>query len=467
MQTPQRSRFVEMAGHVVIDSLHLPSLGTGLLLSVPVLLAVFFAAKVQSGTLTLVSLAALFPLTLYVLSRLALNGLGGDSMGGVFSQSGGSFEDLMPVFGRFISLTLVWALPAVIMFGFYEPKLRNSFAAPFRMGAPEPPPVILTLYLGTGFFVGFLLLTVSVAATKFTDAFSLGFWAALFQGRSGEVFLMLAASVGAPVAVFLLAAPWLSALGQKSQGFAAFLAGVLIIYLVGVHVSIHGKLCGFFASAVMSGTLSEGVGPAPPAPASASPPSGKEPEPTVTIPGRDEEIRQAWVLFAQRRSAAIERLEILIAQFAPDGRVLHALAMMHLQSQDSVRAAEAARGALPLCAAAGDFKQVKELYAAFSSQVQGWGYDHTQLAAIGDALAQAGDMMQAANAFAFSLHADATDARAFKGLLKCASHLAQKGEAPDRALKIYEFLIARAPGSPFVEHARTELTVLKKRLSKT
>jgi hypothetical protein len=469
MEPSHRTRFVETAGHVIIDSLHLPSFGTGLVLSIPIFLAFFFAVKVQSGTLTLVSVIALFPLTLYALCRHALNGLAGDSVGGLFAKTGGTIEDLVPVFTRFFALTLVWAAPAIVMIGLYEPKLRGSFGAPFRMAPAEPPPVLLTLYLGTGFFAGFLLLSVSVAAATFTDAFSLEFWAGMFRGRTGEIFLMMAASIGTPAAVFIVASPWLAALAQKNSGLSGFLTGGLLIYLFGILISLQGRLCGFFAAAVMGNETAQSVpvisaASAEPQPAATS--SEAAPEPPG-IPSRDEEIRQAWVLFGQDRRAATERLEGLVQQYGPDGRVLHALATMYLQSGDSTRAADSARKGLPLCSASGEGKLARDLYVSFASQVAGWGYGAAQYAQIGDALLQAGDAVSAANVFAFGMHADPNDAKAFKGLLKVAGKLSHKGESPDRAMKIYEFLLSRAPGSPFADHARIELDILRKKLTKS
>ncbi len=469
MQASERSQFVNNAGNVILDSLHLPSFITGLVLSIPVFLALFFALKVQSQLLTSLSLLSSLPLSLYALSRLAMNGLSGDGLGGFFSKSGGGIEEVMPVFGRLVTLVIIWALP-LITIGFYEPKLAQGMRFPFS--PLEPPPLFLTLYAGTAVFVPVLLVIVAAAATRFTEIFSGALWSGLFKGRSGEVLLILAATIGAPVALLVIVAPWLSALASKSMGFAGFLGGLFLIYLVGAATCIQGKLCGFFAAAVMQEDSDAPAAARPqPAPAGESSPLTAETAPETAgqpvLPAADEEVRKAWGTFEINPRAAATRLESLAAEFAPHPRVLHGLAMMLFRMGDTEKSIEAAKTAIPLCLSKQQGLLASELFRAFAGHIQRLDLDHTQLAALGDVILNQGDPLTAANVYAFSLAADVSDLKAFKGLLKIADQYLQKGESLDRAVKIYEYLLQKVPASQFSDHVRAQLELAKRKLART
>ena len=453
MQGRERSSFVRSVGEVVLDSLHPPSFVTGLVLSLPLLLALFFAFKVESRALTTLSLLSSLPLTMYVQARLAMNGLAGDSSGGLFAESGGSLEEVIPVFGRLVTLTAIWFLPGAVMVGTWEPKVRALSRFPFPIS--EYPPVLLVVYIGMTLIAPFFLLTVAVAASRFAEVFSASLWGSLFVGRTGEVFLMVAAAAGAPCALFLVVGPWLSATATKAPGLAAFLGVALGLYVVGVAVSIHARLCGVFASVVLQTATEETV------PDVDVTPQGP---PAVTVSA--EEISKAWTAFASDPKGAVERLEAAGAGHGPDARVLHVAALMRHRMGDDAGSLEAAREAIPLCLAAGEPKLAAELYRFHAAEAASLRLDHVQLAAVGEALMVQGDPQAAANAWAHSLAADASDIKAYKGLLKVADQHLQKGEALDRAIRIYDYLLERAPGSPFGDHVRSQAAIAWKKTAR-
>ena len=456
MQGRERSGFVRSVGEVVLDSLHPPAFVTGLVLSLPFLLAFFFAFKVESRALTTLSLLFSLPLTMYVQARLAMNGLAGDSSGGLFAESGGSLEEVIPVFGRLVTLTAIWILPGAVMVGMWEPKVRALSRFPFPIS--EYPPVLLVVYIGMTLIAPFFLLTVAVAASRFAEVFSASLWGSLFVGRTGEVFLMVAAAAGAPCALLLVAGPWLSAAGTKAPGLAAFLGGALGLYLLGVAVSIHARLCGFFASAVLLTASEETVTTVETLPVPDVEPSRPS---APAVPA--EEISRAWAAHESDPKGALERLEAATAGREPDARVRHAAALMRHRMGDEAGSLEAAREAIPLCLIAGEPRLAAELYRIHAAEAPSLQLDPTQLAAIGEALMAQGDPQAAANAWAHSLASDASNLKAYKGLLKVADHHLQKGDALERAIRIYDYLLERAPSSPFAEHVRSQAVLARKR----
>ena len=74
--------------------------------------------------------------------------------------------------------------------------------------------------------------------------------------------------------------------------------------------------------------------------------------------------------------------------------------------------------------------------------------------------------LAASNAWANALTIDAADRKAFKGLLKVADQILQSGSPLDRAIRIYDFLLQAAPGSPFADHARAQAEIARRKAAK-
>jgi tetratricopeptide (TPR) repeat protein len=140
--------------------------------------------------------------------------------------------------------------------------------------------------------------------------------------------------------------------------------------------------------------------------------------------------------------------------------------MMKHQAGDSAGAIEAARQAIPLCLKANEGQLATELYRLHAADARSLFLDAAQLVALGDLLIAQNDPSAAANAWAHALTADAGNRKAFKGLLKIADQILQTGAALDRAIRIYDFLIQRAPDSPFADHARTQLEIARRKAAK-
>ncbi len=458
MEGNERSSFVRTVGDIVLDSFRPASSLTGIILSIPLIFAALAPAKTHGHMVPGICIFTSILLTMYAQARLAMNGFAGDSRGGFFSPSGGRIEDVIPVFGRLLALSIGWALPIPVMIWIWEPKLHSIVRFPFPTA--DPPPTLLVVYIGTILIAPFFLLPVAVAATRFTEIFSGGLWRGLFGGRLGEVVLMIVATVGAPLALATILAPWLASLSANAPGVASFLGAVVGIYLVGVTLSVHAKLSGFFAAAIMQGEVEEAV------PLDAVASASGVPSAPPASRAVDNDIRQAWAAFPSDHEAALARLGALAAAPVPDAKTFHALSLMKHKAGDAAGALEAARQAIPLCLLANEGSLAAELYRNHAVDATSLLLDHAQLVAIGDVLFGHDDPSAAANAWAHALNADATDRKAFKGLLKVADQLLHTGGSLDNAIRIYEFLLQRVPDSPFADHAKAQLDIASRKASK-
>jgi hypothetical protein len=449
LEGTEQNGFVRGMGVVVLDSFHPASFLTGVVLSAPLFLGGVAAANGASPLLSRLAVLSVFPLTLLVQSRLAANSFAGDSAGGLFSKGGGGAADVLQVFARLLALTLAWAVPLALMIWAWVPRLPA--VGRLALSFEPPPSPILVIYLGTGLIVPFFFLPAAVAASGLGEVFSSGFWRGVFGGRLGEAFLMLLATAGAPLAVGAVLAPWLAALALKVPDVAAFLASVAALYVAGVTISVHAKLCGSFAASVLVSVAEESS------------------TPVVSAHARgasDGEVQLAWNLFPTDPEGALARMAALAAAPVAEAKVFYALASMRRQAGDGPGALEAARQAIPLCLRANEGKLAVELFKAHVADARDLWLDHDQLTALGDLFFTQSDLASAANAWAAALNADAGDRKAFKGLLKIADQILQSGESLDRAIRVYDYLVQRSPDSPFADHARAQLDIARRRAAK-
>ena len=449
MPEGERSPFVRSVAGVVLDSLHPVSLVTGLVLLTPFAFSALSASKGDGRLLPALCALASLPVTMLVQCRLATNALAGDTRGGLFSSDGGGAAELAPVFGRLALLALAWWAPLVLILWARNATLEELPA--FRFSPEALPSPLLVIYLGAFLVAPFFLLAGAVAASRPAELFSLGFWNGLFSGRLGEVFLMLVASFGTVLALGAILLPWFAALALKVPELARFLASFTAIYAGGVAVSIHSRLCGVFAASVLHVAAEEVL-----------PESDAAPGPAPA----DDAVRAAVALFPTDREGAFSKLAILAEGPVPNARAFHALAKLKNQAGDAAGALYAAKQAIPLLVRANEQKLAAELFRAHAAEARELWLDHDQLTTIGESLHASGDLPNAANAWAAALNADAGDRKAFKGLLKIADQLLQSGEALDRAIRVYDFLVQRAPTSPFADLARAQLEIARRRSAK-
>jgi hypothetical protein len=449
MAEDERGPFVRSVAGVVLDSLHPVSLVTGLVLLSPFAVGALASSKGSGRVLPMLCTLASIPVTMLVQSRLATNAMAGDTRGGLFSSEGGGSAELAPAFGRLALLAAAWWAPLLLVVWSRYGELQAIPSLRFSPGLLPSP--LLVIYLGSFLIAPFFLLAAAVAASGPSELFSPGFWGGLFSGRLGEVFLMVAASAGTVAALGVILAPWLAALALKVPELARFLASLAAIYAGGAAVSIHSRLCGVFAASVLN-VAAEEVLPESPAASTQSPAA--------------DAVRAAVAQFATDREGALAKLDALAEAPVQDARVFHALATLRRQAGDGAGALAAAKLAIPLLLRANDAKAAAELYRSHAAEARELWLDHEQLATIGEALHASGLLPEAANAWAASLGADAGDRKAFKGLLKIADQLLQSGESLDRAIRVYDFLVQRAPTSPFADHARAQLGVARRKAAK-
>jgi hypothetical protein len=439
-----------MSGGVILDSLHLPAFLTGLAVAAPFFAALgaFQQLKTHLPGILLIGVGVL--VALFVSCRFALGGLAGDTLGGLLADSGWELRDVWTVFLRYVTLLLVWIVPFAGLWWVYTPRI--PFLKKFVHFNLSNFPSFLALYALTVLIAPSALLTAAAAANRFRDMISPVLWRGLFSERWGEFFLVVFSALGAPVTLVILASPFLLLAYNQSQTFFMFLTGLTMIYLAGVVVGLHGRLCGFFARAIMAEPeeLVPQVAPV------------QEAAPGLDI---DAEMKSAREEYDIEPSRGIARLRPLL-ETEKDPRVGAALAEMCLKSGDIELALKAARHSIATSVHKGDAKSAVVVYRMIGARISEANLPATSLIAVGEVFLHEGDTAAASHALGTALIAEPRNLKAFKGLLKVADQFAAKSDSVPQGVRVYEFLIKSAPDSPFIEHAQTGLGVAKRKLEK-
>jgi hypothetical protein len=137
-----------------------------------------------------------------------------------------------------------------------------------------------------------------------------------------------------------------------------------------------------------------------------------------------------------------------------DPRTLHAVWKSRVASGDVAGALEAAREAIPAGLAKGEPRLAAEVYRRHLDRLAELELDRTALDLLADQLLRDGDVAASAWTFSQALDAQPNDPKAFKGLLRVAEHYLEKAKEPFEAVRVYRYLLDRAPLSPFADHAR-------------
>lgn len=430
-----RTAFPRVSGGIVLDSFSIVSFFTGLLAVLPAgLLLVVGATGPRSagvGTAVLV----VWGLTVLVfVSRFAQLGVAGDAEGGLFSSLAGPWSGTFLVALRLLVLWAVWLLPFVAWV-----ILKGDAPGPagFAGVGPVPflprVPVLLTLWSGVGFVLGFAFVAVAAAAPGFAELFSPGLWRALLAGRLGELFVAISGTFGPPLAVFLLFVPIAAAVAPSSPKAALTAIIPLLLYAVGMVLTLQGKLCGAFAAA----SLTEEIEPGVPATAESVP----------VLPAAGAAAAPAAVVVAVPQQPAP-------APPPGDPRVLHDAWRTRFAAGETEAAVVAAKETIAAGLAMGNRRIAAEVFRFHLDRLPDLGLDRTSLDVLADQLLRAGDVAAAAWTFSQALDSDPADAKAFKGLLRVAEHHLEKAKEPLEAIRVYRFLLQRAPASPLAQHAR-------------
>lgn len=437
----ERSAFPRVSGGIVLDSFSIVSLFTGLLVALPAgfLFLVGSWGPKSEGTAAAVSIVWGATLLL-ALARFGQLGVAGDSDGGLFSSLAGPWSGTLFVAGRLLALWVAWLLPVVAWAKLQGPEAMAPVASAAGL-APFVPrvPLLLAVWTALAFVLAFAFIAVAASAGSFVEVFSPGFWRVLFGGRVGELFVAMAGTYGPPLAVFLFVLPLLGAIAPAKPKLALAALVPILVYLLGMVLTLQGKLAGAFAAAGLSGAVSEteALGGDEPAPAPAASASAA---PAAASPAARPRTSPAAAPAA--------------APPAGDPRQLHDAWRVQFAAGDTEAALAAAKEAIPSALAWGNARIGAEIYRFHLDRLDDLGLDRPSLDALADQLFRDGDVAAAAWTFSQVLDADAADAKAFKGLLKVAEHHLEKAKSPVEAVRVYRYLLERAPSSPFADHAR-------------
>ncbi len=442
-----RTVFSRVSGGIVLDSFSIVSLFTGLLAVLPAGFLLLIGSSGPRSASHAAAVSVVWGLTVLVfVSRFAQLGIAGDSEGGLFSGTAGPWSGTFLAAARLLLLWVLWVLPFVawaLMKS--EPQAPAGFPAMgFALLAAPRIPILLAIWACLGMVLSFAFVAVAAAAPGFGDLFSPGLWRALFAGRIGELFVAIAGTYGPPVAVFAFFFPFLFALVSVNP--KASLTGTLpvLTYAVGMVLSLQGKLCGAYAAA----SLVE---------------EGDVSEPLEAVRSADD---QAAVTAAPVPvHAPAPAADVPVAALG-DPRRLHAVWQTRLSAGDVEGALEAAREAIPSGLAKKEPRLAAEIYRRHLDRLPELDLDRTALDLLADQLLRDGDVAAAAWTFSQALDTEPTDPKAFKGLLRVAEHHLDKAKEPLEAIRVYRYLLERAPASPFADHARDLLGAAERRAAR-
>ncbi len=444
-----RTVFSRVSGGIVLDSFSIVSFFTGLLAVLPAGLLLLIGSSGPRSAAAGGAVSVVWGVTvLLFVSRFAQLGIAGDSEGGLFSESAGPWSGTILVAARLFVLWVLWLLPFVAWASLKsEPKAPEGLQGMglALLGVPQIP-ILLAIWAGLGMVLSFAFVAVAAAAPGFGDLFSPGLWRTLFAGRLGELFVAIAGTYGPPVSVLVIVFPLLVALVPLNPKGAMTGTIPFFLYAAGMVLSLQGKLCGAYAAAslVEEGEVSESLAVASPAEASAAVAVAASPGPV---------------------HAAAPVVESPAPVFA-DPKQLHAAWRSRLSAGDVEGALEAAREAIPAGLAKKEPKLAAEMYRRHLDRLPELGLDRTELDLLADQLLRDGDVAAAAWTFSQALDTEPTDPKAFKGLLRVAEHHLEKAKEPLEAIRVYRYLLERAPASPFADHARDLLGAAERRAAR-
>ena len=227
----------------------------------------------------------------------------------------------------------------------------------------------------------------------------------------------------------------------------------VLVYVVGMVMTLQGKLCGAFAAASLAeeGELES---------LAVAGPEGPEATPEAAPHAPAPAVAAAPVHAAAAPAAA----EPAVAWGDP--RTLHAAWQARVAAGDGAGALEAARELIPAGLAKGEARLAAQVYRRHLDHLPELGLDRTALDLLADQLLRDGDVAASAWTFSQALDSQPSDPKAFKGLLRVADHYLEKAKAPHEAVRVFRYLLDRAPSSPFADHARDLLAAAERRAAR-
>ena len=443
-----RTVFSRVSGGIVLDSFSIVSLFTGLLAALPAGLLLLIGSSGPRSAGIGAAVSVVWGLTVLVfVSRFAQLGIAGDSEGGLFSGHGGALVGDVPGGGA-APRPLGSLGPSVRRLGPHEgraagarrvPGLRvrpaRGSAHPVSPGAlvraRDGPLVRLRRRLrGRARFRRPLLSRALEGALLREDRRAVRRHRRDVRSAASPLFAIVLPVVVAFVPVNPKAA---------LTGMVPFL-----LYAVGMVLTLQGKLCGAFAAAslVEEGDVAEVFESVAPAEA----------------PG----LVAAVPAMVHSAAPAMETPGPVLG----DPKHLHTVWQTRLSAGDAEGALDVAREAIPAGLAKKEPRLAAEIYRRHLDRLPELGLDRTALDLLADQLLRDGDVAAAAWTFSQALDTEPTDPKAFKGLLRVAEHHLDKTKEPLEAIRVYRYLLERAPASPFADHARDLLSVAEKRAAR-
>lgn len=455
----RRTTFPRVSGGIVLDSFSLGSFFTGLLAVLPAgLLVLVGSIGGRSAGFAAFTVIVWYLTVLLVVARFAQLGILGETDAGLFSDVAGPWTGTALVALRLLALWIAWLLPIVVWGWLAAPgRAADGMAAAGMPGLGMTPfgvpmvPAFLLFWAALGGVLSFAFVSIAAAAPRFLDTFSPGLWGSLLAGRLGELFLAMAGTYGPPVAVFVVLFPLFLALLPVNPKATAALVVPVLLYLAGMVMTLQGRLAGAFSAAGLSDVLGEEE-PA----LSAAPPE------TSASPRGDLHAPAAPGAGAAPPAAATAAPAVSHV----DPRTLEAAWQANLAAGDQAGALHVASELIPTALAKGDARLAAQAYRRHLDHLPELGLDRSALDLVADQLLKDGDVAAAAWTFSQALDADAADPKAFKGLLRVADHYLEKAKTPQEAVRVYRYLLDRAPASPFAEHARDLLATAERRASR-
>ncbi|MFN7988380.1 MAG: hypothetical protein U0529_12975 [Thermoanaerobaculia bacterium] len=448
----RRTTFPRVSGGIVLDSFSIVSFFTGLLAILPAGLLVLVGSVGERSPSTGAAGFAVWGLTVLVcVSRFAQLGIAGDTEGGLFSGTAGPWSGTLLVALRLLLLWVIWLLPFVAWAWLGSAPEAGPAAQGMPamgllpLGVPKIP-FLLSIWAALGGVLAFAFIAVAAAAPRFADTFSPGLWGTLFGGRLGELFLAMAGAYGPPLAVFVIVLPLFVALLPVNVKGALTSMLPVLVYVVGMVMTLQGKLCGAFAAAGLAEDVElEAMAGAEPAAAEAG---------HVAAPHAQAPVHAAAPVAAEPAVAW------------GDPRTLHAAWQARVAAGDGAGALEVARELIPAGLAKGEARLAAQVYRRHLDHLPELGLDRTTLDLLADQLLRDGDVAASAWTFSQALDAQPSDPKAFKGLLRVADHYLEKTKEPHEAVRVYRYLLDRAPTSPFADHARDLLAAAERRAAR-
>ena len=444
-----RTAFPRVSGGIVLDAFSVVSFFTGLLAVLPAGLAYLVRPGDSGGGGAALATSLVWGATILVLlARLAQLGVAGDSEGGLFSDLAGPWSGTLLAGVRLLLLWVVWWLPVVAWVSLGAGP-RPQDAAPALGFVPFVPtvPVLLWLWSGLGMVLSFAFVAVAVSAPGFGSLFSPGLWRALLSGRPGELFVVMAGTFGPPVAVTLVFVPFAFAMAAWSPKAALTALAPFLVYVVGMTLTLQGKLCGAFAAARLVEEAEAG--------ATSGAERVAEPRPATV-----EAVRVAAPAAPPARAGAPP------ARTPGDPRLLHDRWRTLFAAGETEAALAAARETIAAGLETGNRRIAAEVYRFHLDRLPDLGLDRPALDLLADQLLRDGDVAAAAWTFSQALDSQPTDPKAFKGLLRVAEHYMEKAKEPFEAVRVFRYLLERAPASPFADHARDLLAAAERRAAR-